>query len=105
MRGKPFPRSDTSRSRKHIVMSASRVRAAWLRLFIVLGSFAALVAQAADTGTAAEAYRLQAGDVLEISVWKETDLQRDALVRPDGSFSFPLVGEVDARGKTADDVR
>lgn len=46
------------------------------------------------------AYQIQPGDVLEISVWKEPDLQRQVLVRPDGAFSFPLVGEVDARGKT-----
>ena len=45
-------------------------------------------------------YTVKPGDLLSISVWKEPDLQRPALVRPDGSFSFPLVGEVDARGKT-----
>jgi polysaccharide export outer membrane protein len=46
-------------------------------------------------------YTVKPGDVLEISVWKEPDLQRpQVLVRPDGAFSFPLVGEVDARGKT-----
>src|SRR5262245_56089487 len=90
----------------HIVMGTSPVRAAWLRLFVLLVSLAALLARA-DTGPApsTEAYRLQAGDILEISVWKETDLQRDALVRPDGSFSFPLAGDIDARGKTVDNVR
>src|SRR4029078_741623 len=40
------------------------------------------------------------GDLLSISVWKEPDLQKETLVRPDGSFSFPLVGEVDGKGKT-----
>ena len=45
-------------------------------------------------------YAVKPGDTLEISVWKEPDLQRTVLVRPDGQFSFPLVGEVDARGKT-----
>jgi polysaccharide export outer membrane protein len=45
-------------------------------------------------------YIVKPGDVLEISVWKEPDLQRQVLVRPDGAFSFPLVGQVDARGKT-----
>lgn len=50
------------------------------------------------------AYRVQPGDVLEISVWKEPDLQRQVLVRPDGAFSFPLVGEVDARGKTVQEL-
>ncbi len=45
-------------------------------------------------------YVVKPGDILEISVWKEPDLQRQVLVRPDGAFSFPLVGQVDARGRT-----
>jgi polysaccharide export outer membrane protein len=45
-------------------------------------------------------YTVKPGDLLTISVWKEPDLQRPVLVRPDGMFSFPLAGEVDARGKT-----
>jgi polysaccharide export outer membrane protein len=44
-------------------------------------------------------YVVKPGDILEISVWKEPDLQRQVLVRPDGAFSFPLVGQVDARGR------
>jgi polysaccharide biosynthesis/export protein len=50
-------------------------------------------------------YRLQPGDVVTISVWKEKDLETDALVRPDGGLSFPLVGDVDAAGRTIEDVR
>ncbi|HLS81514.1 MAG TPA: polysaccharide biosynthesis/export family protein [Steroidobacter sp.] len=49
-------------------------------------------------------YHVLPGDLLEISVWKEPDLQRQVLVRPDGAFSFPLVGQVDARGKTVADL-
>ena len=49
-------------------------------------------------------YAVKPGDTLEISVWKEPDLQRKVLVRPDGAFSFPLVGEVDARGKTVPEL-
>ncbi|MCB1763154.1 MAG: polysaccharide biosynthesis/export family protein [Gammaproteobacteria bacterium] len=44
----------------------------------------------------AESYKLQPGDILQISVWKEPDLERDVLVTPDGTISFPLVGSVDA---------
>lgn len=50
-------------------------------------------------------YHLQPGDVITVSVWKETDLQSDVLIRPDGGFSFPLAGEVVAVGKTVDDIR
>src|SRR5215831_7307855 len=44
------------------------------------------------------AYTVKPGDMLAISVWKEPDLQGPVLVRPDGTFSFPLAGQLDARG-------
>jgi polysaccharide export outer membrane protein len=50
-------------------------------------------------------YRLQPGDVITVSVWKETDLQTDVLIRPDGGFSFALAGDVDAVGKTVEEIR
>jgi polysaccharide biosynthesis/export protein len=50
-------------------------------------------------------YQVQAGDVLTVTVWKEQDLTGDVLVRPDGGLSFPLVGDLDARGKTVDELR
>ena len=43
-------------------------------------------------------YRLHAGDSITVSVWKELDLQRKVMIRPDGRFSFPLAGEVQAAG-------
>jgi polysaccharide export outer membrane protein len=45
-------------------------------------------------------YRIGPEDVLEISVWKEEELQREVLVRPDGGISFPLAGDVQVEGKT-----
>jgi len=39
-------------------------------------------------------------DVLEISVWKNQDLSKVVAVRPDGRISLPLIGEVNAVGKT-----
>jgi len=53
---------------------------------------------------AGSAYTLQPGDVLEISIWKEPDLQREVLVRPDGGISFPLVGSIDASNKSVDEL-
>jgi polysaccharide export outer membrane protein len=52
-----------------------------------------------------EAYRVQPGDVLYVSVWKEPDLQQEILVRSDGSFTLPLAGEIQAKGKTVEQVR
>ena len=45
-------------------------------------------------------YLLQPGDVLQISVWKETELTNETTIRPDGGFSFPLAGEFAAAGRT-----
>jgi polysaccharide biosynthesis/export protein len=51
-------------------------------------------------------YTVKAGDVLAVAVWKEPDLTSNTvLVRPDGTFSFPLVGQVDARGKTVQELQ
>jgi len=50
-------------------------------------------------------YTVKPSDVLAISVWREEALQGDVLVTPDGAFAFPLVGLVDARGKTVDDLQ
>jgi len=62
------------------------------------------VSSAQDTATT-ELYRVQPGDMLQISVWKELDLQQQVLIRPDGGFSFPLAGDVDATGKSVEDLR
>ncbi len=43
-------------------------------------------------------YVIQPNDTLEIFVWKEPDLTRKVLVRPDGRISFPLVQDLPAAG-------
>jgi polysaccharide export outer membrane protein len=50
-------------------------------------------------------YRLQPGDLLQVVVWKETDLQSEVLIRPDGGISFPLAGDLQAAGLTTDELR
>jgi len=50
-------------------------------------------------------YTVVAGDILQISVWKEEALDREALVLPDGSLDFPLIGSVKAAGKTPSEIR
>ena len=54
---------------------------------------------------AAEAYRLNPGDVLQISVWKEEGMQRDVLVLPDGTISFPLAGHIQAAGRSPQELQ
>jgi len=45
------------------------------------------------------------GDVLAVNVWKEPDVSRTVPVRPDGKISLPLVGDVQASGLTAKQLR
>lgn len=69
----------------------------------------ALVLCAAADGiaaqTAGEEYRVQPGDILTVSVWREEDLQLEVVVRPDGGISLPLAGEIQAAGQSIDVLR
>lgn len=40
-------------------------------------------------------------DVLDITVWKNTDLSKTVQVRPDGRISLPLIGDVVAVSRTS----
>lgn len=46
------------------------------------------------------AYKVGPGDILQIVVWKEPELTRDVLVRVDGRITLPLIGEVEAAGRS-----
>lgn len=50
-------------------------------------------------------YRIAPPDVLEITVRPEPEIERELTVRPDGRISFDLIGDVDARGRTIEEVR
>lgn len=49
-------------------------------------------------------YRINAGDEIEILVWGDERLQRSVVVMPDGTFAFPLVGQVKASGLLPGDI-
>jgi polysaccharide export outer membrane protein len=49
-------------------------------------------------------YTLSPGDEVEVSVWKEPDLTKTVVVRPDGKFSVPLAGEIVAARRTVDQI-
>jgi len=62
-------------------------------------------ALAADPMGAEPAYLLGPEDVLKVAVWKDEHLTQETVVRPDGMITFPLIGDVAASGRTAEDVR
>jgi polysaccharide export outer membrane protein len=47
-----------------------------------------------------EPYRIGREDVLDVAVWRDSDLSRTLPVRPDGFITLPMVGEVQAEGRT-----
>lgn len=68
---------------------------------IVISLLALFICNAA---TASDRYLLNAGDVLDISVWNEETLQKSVVVLPDGMISFPLAGELSAEGKSVTEL-
>jgi len=84
-------------------MPSSKKRFVTVFALIVLLQVAPLLSvqnspQADPAGSAD--FIIEANDVLEIFVWKEPDLSRKVLVRPDGFISFPLVQDLKAAGLT-----
>lgn len=86
--------------------------AVWALAFAALGLSGPILAAGDDAPAAAApvkagagTYGVNPGDILEISVWKEEDLSKQVIVRPDGYFSFPLTGDIRAAGRTIEDVR
>jgi polysaccharide biosynthesis/export protein len=57
-------------------------------------------ATAKVSATADPNYMIGAQDVLDVDVWKETELTRYVPVRPDGKISLPLLNDVQAAGLT-----
>jgi len=51
-----------------------------------------------------DVYRIGVDDVVQVSVWRNPDLNVSVPVRPDGKISVPLVGDVQAGGKTPEAV-
>jgi polysaccharide biosynthesis/export protein len=52
-----------------------------------------------------EEYRMSAGDKLRIEVYKDPQLSQSVQVRPDGKITLPLIGDIEATGKTPIQLR
>lgn len=76
-----------------------------LLIAVCVLSLAAPVAHGQQEQSGTDEYLIQPGDVLQVSVWQEADLDHQVLVRPDGGISFPLVGSIDASGQTVEGLR
>jgi polysaccharide export outer membrane protein len=105
----------TSKDRIEMKMSKVSVGFAGLVLLAALAIFAAQAWGTDDVKTrrtpevqtktapphVSDDYVIGPSDVLAINVWKDAELSRTVLVRPDGRISLPLVGELEVSGLTA----
>jgi polysaccharide biosynthesis/export protein len=67
--------------------------------------YAALYADAARHDPRGKPYVIGVADVVRVGVWKDESLSADAIVRPDGTITMPLVGELRAAGRTAAELQ
>lgn len=70
-----------------------------LLVTLVFGAVAAVPALAQSS------YRIQPGDVLNIEVLEDRELNQEALVRPDGRITMPLAGTLAVSGRSVEQVR
>ncbi|MEM9532828.1 MAG: polysaccharide biosynthesis/export family protein, partial [Pseudomonadota bacterium] len=79
-------------------------------LVLLAGGCAAPVAverapqAAAQSANLVDEYLIGVDDVVEVTVWRNEDLNASVPVRPDGKISVPLIGDVEAGGKTPEQV-
>ncbi|MGE3967622.1 MAG: polysaccharide biosynthesis/export family protein [Dongiaceae bacterium] len=75
-------------------LMSARFKFPTLIVAMIMANSAALGLMATSATAAEVAYRLNPGDGLNVSVWKEEDLDREVVVLPDGMIAFPLVGSL-----------
>lgn len=77
------------------------LKRAWLTaaVLVSLGPVVRAAQQPARTDQRID-YQIGPADLLQIFVWKEPDLSRDVTVRLDGKITVPLLGDVEAAGRS-----
>lgn len=89
-------------------MSTPLLRVLWFAASLLVAAcstrnrgVASIYEEAARNDPRGRPYVIGASDVVRVTVWKDPNLSSDAVVRPDGTITLPLVGEVVAAGRTA----
>jgi polysaccharide export outer membrane protein len=81
----------------------------FVTLFLVLFAVACGPNQHAGTSyptaTPPREITLGVGDLIDVNVWEQKDLASEATIRPDGMITMPLVGDLQARGKTPSQLK
>lgn len=72
-------------------------------VLLLLALLPAALAQAPGSDLSDE-YRIGVDDLVQVSVWRNPELSVTVPVRPDGRISVPLIGDVQAGGRTPAEV-
>jgi polysaccharide export outer membrane protein len=80
------------------------------RLYGILCFSLAVIFLTAGTGVCqglrmSENYIIHPSDILEISIYGESEMVRELVVRPDGKVSFPLIGDIRVAGRSTTEVK
>ena len=76
----------------------------FLGLLFLVALFGPRFAVSEEGGTS-EDYLIYPPDMLEISVYGESELTRELVVRPDGKISLPLIGDIKVAGHSTQEVK
>ena len=101
------PRKATTIDVSQIVVqrgNVMRVLTSWFLIAVLAGGAAGCVGEQVNYKVdmvAPSEFLLGPEDVLNVTIWKNQDLSREVVVRPDGMISMPLVGDIQATGLTA----
>lgn len=73
----------------------------------LLGLMAAILVTltTASLAVAQSSYKIHPGDTLQLEVLEDSSLNRPLLVLPDGTVSVPMIGSLQASGRSVDEVR
>jgi len=78
----------------------------FIRAATLIASLLCLRAVAgADTDVSSKAYRLAPRDVIEVKVYRQSDLDTHASISENGALTMPLLGSVPIAGKTPEEAR
>jgi polysaccharide export outer membrane protein len=64
-----------------------------------------VAASGVGSPAAAATYIIGPDDVLAVNVWKEPELSRSVIVRPDGKITLPLLKDIEASGSTPEQLQ
>jgi len=77
-----------------------------IRIAVVILILTSINVFAAQSSTSKKAYIIGSGDIIEITTWKEPDFTREEiLVRIDGKITFPLLNDIQATGRTPEQLK